>query len=98
MKNQTTGKITFYGTPYCPDCVRAKAYLDSIGCSYEYINLIEHEEAVEKVIEINKGYQSIPTIVFPDTTVLVEPSNEELEEKIQMLKQAHIIICHKQTQ
>jgi len=95
MKNPTTGKITFYGTPYCPDCMRAKSFLDSIGCEYEYINLIEHEEAVEKVIEINKGYQSIPTIVFPDKTVLVEPSNEELEKTIHDLEKANIIICHK---
>lgn len=98
MEKPNNKKITFYGTPYCPDCVRAKAYLDSIGCSYEYINLIEHEEAVEKVIEINNGYQSIPTIVFPDSTILVEPSNEELEKKIHALETDNIIICHKQTQ
>jgi mycoredoxin len=34
------------------------------------------------VERINKGFKSVPTIVFPDGTVLVEPSNAELEKKL----------------
>jgi mycoredoxin len=38
-------------------------------------------EATDFVIRINNGYKSVPTIVFPDGAVLVEPDWEELKAK-----------------
>ena len=38
--------------------------------------------------EINNGKQIIPTIVFPDGSVLVEPSNAELADKLGIQRQA----------
>jgi len=38
-------------------------------------------EATEFVIQINRGYRSVPTIIFPDGSVLVEPNWEELKVK-----------------
>lgn len=49
--------------------------------------------AAEEVERINNGYQSIPTIVFPDGKVLVEPSNAELEKALEENK--NLIIFHK---
>jgi len=96
MNDTKSKKIIFYGTQYCPDCMRAKAYLDSLDCEYEYINIAEDPSAAERVVEINKGFQSIPTIQLPDGTVLVEPSNEELSEALKELGRRNLIICHKQ--
>lgn len=70
--------IQFYGANWCADCRRSKSYLDEHSVSYEYINIDEVKGAAEKVVAINKGLQSIPTIVFPNGKVLVEPSNAEL--------------------
>ncbi|NCQ54714.1 MAG: NrdH-redoxin [Candidatus Pacebacteria bacterium CG10_big_fil_rev_8_21_14_0_10_42_12] len=78
MKTNNGSKIIFYGAPWCGDCVRAKAFLDSKNVKYEYIDIEQDEAAVEKVIELNNGNRSIPTILFPDGTVLTEPSNEQL--------------------
>jgi mycoredoxin len=33
-------------------------------------------------MSINNGYRSVPTIIFPDGSMLVEPSLKELGEKI----------------
>ena len=33
--------------------------------------------------KVNNGNRSIPTIIFPDGEVMVEPSNEQLAEKTQ---------------
>lgn len=74
--------IKFYGATWCPDCHRSRAFLDEKKVHYDFINIDEDPAAADKVIEINKGYRSIPTIVFPDGKVLVEPSNEELEKAI----------------
>jgi glutaredoxin-like protein len=81
-KNMVSDKIIMYGTTWCPDCRRAKQCLEKHGVAYEWTNIEEDTEARAKVIEINHGNRSVPTIVFPDGSVLVEPSNAELEKKL----------------
>jgi mycoredoxin len=74
--------IIVYGTSWCPDCRRAQRVLDLNKVPYTYVNIEENEEAAELVVQINRGYRSVPTIVFPDGSVLVEPSNLELQKKL----------------
>jgi glutaredoxin len=74
--------ITFYGAQWCADCRVSKRYLDEHGIEYEYIDLEQVPEAATEVERLNNGLQSIPTIVFPDGSVLVEPNNEELAKKV----------------
>jgi mycoredoxin len=73
--------IKMYVTTWCGDCRMAKRWFDSHGISYEYINIEEDEKAAAYVARLNRGYQSVPTIVFPDGTILVEPSPRELASK-----------------
>jgi mycoredoxin len=75
-------KIIMYSTNWCPDCRRAKRFFDEHGIPYENVDLDEHPESDELVRKINKGNRSVPTIVFPDGTILVEPSNAQLTEKL----------------
>ena len=74
--------IKFYATTWCGDCVRSKAFLDEKGVEYEFIDIDKDDEARKYVEKVNKGMRSVPTIVFEDGSVLVEPSNEKLGEKI----------------
>ncbi len=77
----TEKKIKVYATTWCGDCRMAKRWLDSHGIPYEYINIEEDDSAAEFVVKVNGGYQSVPTIVFPDGSILVEPSPRELAMK-----------------
>lgn len=86
-------KIKFYGTIWCSDCIRSKQYLDENQVGYEFIDIATNSEAVAEVEKINKGLQSIPTILFPDGEVLVEPTNEELKKALEANK--NLIIVHK---
>ncbi len=79
-------RIKVYGTTWCPDCVRAKQVLARSSIQYEWIDISNDEEARAYVEQINKGNRSVPTIVFPDSSVLAEPSNTELEKKLASLK------------
>jgi len=74
--------ILMYTTPWCGDCHRAKRVFAALGVPYHEIDIQQHPEAVQRVREINHGMQSVPTIVFPDGTVLVEPGARELEAKL----------------
>lgn len=78
-------KIIVYGTTWCPDCRRAKRLLDQANADYEWINISNHDEARAQVEKLNNGYRSVPTIIFPDGDVLVEPSNAALTQKLERL-------------
>ncbi|HSW57718.1 MAG TPA: mycoredoxin [Dehalococcoidales bacterium] len=77
--------IVVYGTQWCPDCVRAKQVLNKNRVNYTWIDIEKDAAAADYVVKVNKGNRSVPTIVFPDGSVLVEPSNSELEKKISQL-------------
>ena len=74
-------KIKMYVTTWCGDCRFAKRWFDAHGIPYEAINIEEDENAAELVKRVNGGMQSVPTIIFPDGSVLVEPGARELAAK-----------------
>jgi mycoredoxin len=78
----TPPQIVMYTTEYCSDCHRAKAYFEANHIPFIRIGLEGNEEATEFVINVNHGFRSVPTIVFPDGSILVEPSWEELRIKL----------------
>ena len=75
-------QIKVYGTKWCPDCARAKQVLSRHNVPFTWVDIENDEKALEYVLEVNHGYQTVPTIIFPDGSVLVEPSNIELEKKL----------------
>ena len=79
---KTTPDITVYGASWCPDCRRAKKFLGEQLIPYNWVDLGEHPEAQGVVEGYNDGKQIIPTIVFQDGSILVEPSNAELAAKL----------------
>jgi mycoredoxin len=75
-------EIKVYGTKWCPDCRRAKQALDRREVPFTWVDIEDDAEAMSYVKNVNGGYSSVPTIVFPDGSVLVEPGNAELEKKL----------------
>ncbi|MCB0102433.1 MAG: thioredoxin family protein [Anaerolineales bacterium] len=73
--------ITVYGADWCGDCRRAKKFFNDHKIEFTWINTDENPEAEELVKQKNNGKRIIPTIIFPDGSMLVEPSNEELAHK-----------------
>ena len=75
-------QIVMYTTTYCADCSRAKAFFNSRNIPFLPVGLEGNSEATDFVRKINEGYQSVPTIIFPDGSILVEPDWEELKAKL----------------
>jgi glutaredoxin-like protein len=67
---------------WCGDCRRSKKFLDERKIAYTWIDVDNDAEAMAFVQKVNGGNQSIPTIVFPDGSTLVEPSNAQLAQKL----------------
>ena len=77
--------IQVYGTVWCPDCHRARQVLAKNNVAYVFHDIGEDKEALAYVERANRGMRSVPVIVFPDASLLVEPSNSELEKKLHEL-------------
>jgi len=77
--------VVMYTTAWCVDCWRAKQVMNSMHVDYTEIDITGDEEATETVVRLNRGYCSVPTIVFPDGSVMVEPSTTALVGKLQSL-------------
>jgi mycoredoxin len=78
--------ILLYATTWCYDCRRARQILDRSNVNYQFINIDENSEARDYVIQVNHGYRSVPTIVFPDGSIMVEPRDHELRERLSQLQ------------
>jgi thioredoxin reductase (NADPH) len=86
----TEPQITLYGAYWCPDCRRAKKFLGEQFIPYAWVDIEQDQEAEQFVINKNDGKRIIPTIVFPDGSFLVEPSNAELARKLDLTTEARM--------
>ena len=75
-------KIIVYSTVWCSDCKRVKKFLGERQIQYEEVDIDLTPEAVAIVKQLNHGMRSVPTIVFPGGSILVEPSTDQLAEKL----------------
>ncbi|MGH2495571.1 MAG: FAD-dependent oxidoreductase [Ktedonobacteraceae bacterium] len=74
--------IKLYGTNWCSDCKRSKKFLGEQRVHYEFIDIEEDMEGQAFVQRVQNGGMTIPTIVFDDGSVLIEPTNAELAAKL----------------
>jgi glutaredoxin len=79
--NPMPSRIVFYSAAWCPDCKRSKALLDSQEIDYLDIDIGKDSDAFVFIEKLTRRVR-IPTLIFPDGTVLVEPSNDALLEKL----------------
>jgi mycoredoxin len=59
----------------------AKRWFDQHGIAYDYINIEHDDSAAAYVMKVNGGMRTVPTIIFPDGSILVEPSARDLAAK-----------------
>jgi mycoredoxin len=74
-------QLTVYGAEWCRDCRRSKAVLDVRRVRYVYVDLVAEPHRAEEA-EALTGRKTIPVLVFPDGSQLVEPTNVELCAKL----------------
>lgn len=53
--------LRMYTTSWCPDCWRAKQFLNRHGFQFEEINIEEVPEAADFVVNANNGKRKVPT-------------------------------------
>jgi glutaredoxin-like protein len=81
----TQPNIIVYGADWCGDCRRSKRFLNEQNIPFTWVDIDQDKEAEALVREKNDGKRIIPTILFEDGSFLVEPSDEELANKLGLL-------------
>lgn len=76
-----TGKVKVYGTSWCGDTRRARQFFADHQIGYEWVDIDQDEKAADYVKSVNNGNRSVPTILFEDGSILVEPSTAQLLKK-----------------
>lgn len=88
LYNLKPSNIVVYSTVWCPDCKQAKQFFGEQRVTYTNVDIEQDEKAMAFVEKVNSGMHIIPTIVFPDGEILVEPSNAELARKLGLTTKA----------
>lgn len=74
--------ITIFGTGWCGDCTRARRFFDKNNIDYKWVDVDSDEIGEEFVLSTNKGMRSVLTILFVDGSILVEPTDAGLQQKL----------------
>ena len=82
LYNPTPSKIVMYSTTWCPDCRRSRAFMTTHSIQHVEVDIGKDRDAFNFIEKLTRRVR-IPTLIFPDGTILIEPTDEELDHKIQ---------------
>ena len=74
--------LTMYTTQWCAFCRRLKSQLARDGITMTEVDIERDPAAAEYVMGVNGGNQTVPTVVFPDGSVLVNPSAVQVKKRM----------------
>lgn len=74
--------IIFYTSDTCPMSKIAESFFAKYAVDAQMINISRNKEAHARVVELNDGFASVPTFIFPDGEQLTEPSIGRLADKL----------------
>ncbi len=74
--------LTMYTTSWCGYCVRLKRLMDRADIDFAEVNIEDDEAALDLVMRVNGGNQTVPTVVFQDGSALTNPSIDQIKDKL----------------
>lgn len=74
-----------YSTQWCGYCFRLRKQLDREGIAYDVIDIDRDEEAAVRVMQVNGGNQTVPTMIYSDGSAQTNPSLLEVKAKLASL-------------
>ncbi|MFO7633679.1 MAG: glutaredoxin domain-containing protein [Caldilinea sp.] len=74
-------RLTLYTTSFCPDCWRVKAVLRKLDVPFREIDILTDPDGDEEMVR-RSGQRHVPTLIFSDGSILVEPDNLTLLKQV----------------
>jgi mycoredoxin len=78
-------ELTMYTTSWCGFCRNLKSQLSRVGIEMAEVDIEKDEAAAEYVMSVNGGNQTVPTVLFPDGSVMVNPSAAQVQARLATL-------------
>ena len=75
-------QLVVYTKSWCGDCHRAKRLLDNYEIPYQEIDAEADPAHGRHIASLNGGQERVPTLIFADGSVMVEPSDDALRQKL----------------
>jgi mycoredoxin len=80
-----SGQLTMYTTQWCGYCRNLKNQLARAGIEMAEVDIERDPAAAEYVMSVNGGNQTVPTVVFPDGSVMTNPSAAQVRDRLAAL-------------
>lgn len=80
-----SAELTMYTTQWCAFCRRLKSQLARHGIEMTEVDIERDPDAADYVMSVNGGNQTVPTVVFPDGSVMVNPSVGQVKDRMAQL-------------
>jgi mycoredoxin len=77
--------LTMYTTTWCAFCRRLKSQLARDGIEMVEVDIEQDPAAADYVMSVNGGFQTVPTIVFPDGSAMTNPSAAQVKQRLNEL-------------
>jgi mycoredoxin len=77
-----SGQLIMYTTSWCGFCRNLKRQLNKAGIEVSEVDIEHDQAATDYVMSVNGGNQTVPTILFPDGTTLVNPSAAQVRARL----------------
>ena len=74
--------LTMYTTPWCGYCKRLKRQLAADDIEVTEVDIEQDHGAADYVMSVNNGFQTVPTVVFPDGSALTNPSAAAVKDRL----------------
>jgi mycoredoxin len=80
-----TAPVIMYTTTWCGYCNRLKDGMKRAGVEFSEVNIELDEQAAVRVMQVNGGNQTVPTLEFADGSALTNPSLAQVQAKLATL-------------
>jgi mycoredoxin len=77
-----SGQLVMYTTSWCGYCRNLKKQLATAGIEISEVDIEHDQAAADYVMSVNGGNQTVPTLLFPDGTALVNPSAAQVRARL----------------
>jgi mycoredoxin len=77
-----TTDLTMFTTTWCGFCRTLKRQLDDADIAFTEIDIEQTPGAAEFVAQVNGGNRTVPTLLFPDGSVLTNPRLSDVREHL----------------
>ena len=74
--------IIVYTSTFCPHSWSVERFLRSNDVPIKLVNIDKNLQARQEVMAANRGFASVPTLIFPDGSQLTEPSFGQIRAKL----------------